>query len=134
MEVLQTGSTNLFGSTRLPQLEAQGATKFWSYRYLSNTSKAVNAGATSRLQMRVSSHGEERRGNERCVVQPWDGVWSDYNVSGQGTVKDITWLPEPVTYSGITYIAVGIEENNGNQSVLYAADGRDSCKHVPQRV
>ena len=72
-----------------------------------------------------------RNGGERTRHATATGVWSDYNVSGQGTVKDITWLPEPVTYSSITYIAVGIEENNGNQSVLYAADGSATAMARP---
>ena len=94
------------------------------YQYLSNTSKAVNAGA----YIEIANEGfllmaRNGGGTNAALYNLGTGVWSDYNVSGQGTVKDITWLPEPVTYSGITYIAVGIEENNGNQSVLYAADG-----------
>ena len=95
-----------------------------SYQHLSRTDKAVNAGAYIEIGnegfLLMSNNGG---GINAALYNLTTGVWSDYVMNGQGKVKDLTWLPEPVTHNGTTYIGVGIEENSGNQTVLYAADG-----------
>ena len=95
-----------------------------SYQHVNRTDKSINAGAYIEIgnegYLLMSNNGG---GINAALYNLSTGEWFDYDMNGQGVVKDMTWLPEPVTHGGVTYIGVGIEENNGNKSVLYAADG-----------
>ena len=102
MEVLQTGAPTCSDLPASHSWRHRSYEIIGPYQYLSNTSKAVNAGA----YIEIANEGfllmaRNGGGTNAALYNLGTGVWSDYNVSGQGTVKDITWLPELVTYSGI---------------------------------
>ena len=52
-------------------------------------------------------------------------TFSSWITSKQGSVvKDVVWLRNPITYKGVPYDLVGIDQNTGHNTVLFNSSGQ----------
>ena len=51
-----------------------------------------------------------------------NGAW--ITAKTKAAVKDVVWLRNPITYQGVTYNMVGIDENGTNETLLFNDNGQ----------